>query len=268
MSFDLYFAGYLAIGAFVGFFAGMLGVGGGAIMIPLLVILFERQGLPRDQLLHLAVGTGMATILFTSVSSVIAHARRGAVRWDVARMITPGILVGGLAGAWVAKFFSTSGLAWFFAILVWTLGINMLLNRRPKPSRQLPGRAGLTVAGFVVSFLSAMVAIGGAAMTVPFMLLCNVPILNAVATAAAIGFPIAVAGTIGYIATGWGDPQLPAATLGYIYLPALLSVCIGSVAFAPIGAKAAHAMPTGRLKQGFAVLLLVLATRMLVSLAF
>jgi uncharacterized membrane protein YfcA len=105
-------------------------------------------------------------------------------------------------------------------------------------------------------------------MTVPFMLLCNVPILNAVATAAAIGFPIAVAGTIGYIATGWGDPQLPAATLGYVYLPALLSVCIGSVAFAPIGAKAAHALPTGRLKQVFAVLLLVLATRMLVSLAF
>jgi uncharacterized membrane protein YfcA len=267
MTFDLFFLGYLAVGAFVGFFAGMLGIGGGAIMIPLLVMLFERQGLPREHLLHFAVGTGMATILFTSVSSVLAHARRGAVRWDIARAITPGILAGGLVGAWIAKFFSTFGLALFFAVLVYTLAINMLFNRRPKPSRQLPGAAGMTAAGFIISFLSAMVAIGGAAMTVPFMVLCNVPILHAVATAAAIGFPIAVAGTIGYVATGWGDPSLPAATLGYVYLPALLGVSLASVALAPLGAKAAHSLPTARLKQVFAILLLVLATRMLVGLA-
>ncbi len=267
MTFDLYFAGYLAVGAFVGFFAGMLGIGGGAIMIPLLVMLFERQGLPREHLLHLAVGTGMATILFTSASSVVAHARRGAVRWDIARAITPGILLGGLVGAWVAKFFSTFGLALFFALLVCTLAVNMLFNRRPTPSRQLPGAAGMTAAGFGISFLSAMVAIGGAAMTVPFMVFCNVPILHAVATAAAIGFPIAVAGTIGYVAAGWGNPLLPHATLGYVYLPALLGVSLASVALAPLGAKAAHSLPTARLRQAFAILLLAFATHMLVALA-
>jgi uncharacterized membrane protein YfcA len=264
---DLYFLGYLGIGAFVGFFAGMLGIGGGAIIIPMLVMLFERQGLPREHLLHLAVGTGMATLLFTSVSSFMAHARRGAVRWDIWRAITPGILAGGLAGAWVAGFFSTFGLALFFALLVYVLAINMLLNRRPKPSRQLPGAAGITLAGFVISFLSTMVAIGGAAMAVPFMVLCNVPMLQAVGTAAAIGFPIAVAGSIGYVVAGWGDPLLPPATVGYVYLPALLGVSLASVALAPLGAKAAHSLPTVRLKQVFAVLLLVLATRMLIGLA-
>jgi uncharacterized membrane protein YfcA len=264
---DLYFLGYLGIGAFVGFFAGMLGIGGGAIMIPMLVMLFERQGLPREHLLHLAVGTGMTTLLFTSVSSFMAHARRGAVRWDIWRAITPGILAGGLAGAWVAGFFSTFGLALFFALLVYVLAINMLLNRRPKPSRQLPGAAGITLAGFVISFLSTMVAIGGAAMAVPFMVLCNVPMLQAVGTAAAIGFPIAVAGSIGYVVAGWGDPLLPPATVGYVYLPALLGVSLASVALAPLGAKAAHSLPTVRLKQVFAVLLLVLATRMLIGLA-
>jgi uncharacterized membrane protein YfcA len=264
---DLYFLGYLAVGAFVGFFAGMLGIGGGAMMIPLLVLLFERQGLPREHLLHLAVGTGMATIIFTSVSSVIAHARRGVVRWDVARRVTPGILVGGLAGAWTAKFFSTFGLAIFFALLVYALAINMLLDRKPKPSRQLPGPGGLSAAGFVISFLSALVAIGGAAMTVPLMVLCNVPVLHAVATAAAIGFPIAVAGTIGYVASGWGDPLLPPLAVGYVYVPALIGVSLASMAFAPLGAKAAHSLPTKRLKQVFAVLLIVSATRLLLAVA-
>lgn len=267
MTLDLFFLGYLAVGAFVGFFAGMLGIGGGAMMIPLLVLLFERQGLPREHLLHLAVGTGMATIIFTSMSSVVAHARRGVVRWDIARRVTPGILVGGLAGAWIAKFFSTFGLAVFFALLVYALALNMLLDRKPKPSRQLPGPAGLSAAGFAISFLSAMVAIGGAAMTVPLMVLCNVPVLQAVATAAAIGFPIAVAGTIGYVATGWGDPLLPAATLGYVFLPALAGVSIASMALAPLGAKAAHSLPTRRLKQVFAVLLMVSATRLLLAVA-
>jgi uncharacterized membrane protein YfcA len=209
----------------------------------------------------------MATLLFTSVSSFMAHARRGAVRWDIWRAITPGILAGGLAGAWVAKFFSTFGLALFFALLVFALATNMLFNRRPKPSRQLPGPRGITAVGFAISFLSTMVAIGGAAMTVPFMVMCNVPMLQAVGTAAAIGFPIAVAGTNGYVAAGWGDPAMPSATLGYVYLPALLGVSLASVAFAPLGARAAHSLPTARLKQAFALLLLVLATRMLIGLA-
>jgi uncharacterized membrane protein YfcA len=264
---DLFFLGYLAIGGFVGLCAGMFGIGGGAISVPLLVWLFERQGLPHAQLLHLGVASALAAILFTSASSVLAHAKRGAVRWDVLMRITPGILTGGFAGAWLAKAFSTFGLALFFALLVYTLATNMLFDRKPRPSRQLPGMVGMFGVGFAISLLSSLVAIGGAAMTVPFMLLCNVPMLQAVGTASAIGFPIAVAGTVGYVVTGWNGSGLPPGSFGYLYWPALAGLAIGGMLTAPLGAKAAHSLPTKRLKQAFALLLYILATRMLVALA-
>src|SRR6267378_1901718 len=146
--------GYAAIGAAVGFFAGMLGIGGGAIMVPLLVMLFEAQGLPRTHILHLAVGTGMATILFTSVASVRAHAARGAIRWDIARDITPGILLGGLVGSWIASFIPPLVFAALFTVVIYAAATNMLLDRKPKPSRQPPGLVGMSAFGFVVSAVS------------------------------------------------------------------------------------------------------------------
>jgi uncharacterized membrane protein YfcA len=258
--------GYLAIGAVVGFFAGLLGIGGGAIMVPLLVALFAAQGLPKATILHLAVGTSMATILFTSVSSVRAHALRGALRWDIARKITPGILFGAVAGALAAGGFSTFGFAVFFAAFVFSAATSMLLDRRPKPSRELPGTLGMFIAGSVISALSALAAIGGAVMTVPFLLYCNVPMLQAIGTAAAIGFPIALGGSIGFVATGLNAAQLPPYSFGYIYLPALAGITVASMLFAPLGAALAHRLPTKRLKQIFAVLLYVFAARMLIAL--
>lgn len=256
--------GYLAIGAFVGFFAGLLGIGGGAIIVPLLVLLFQAQGIPRAHLLHLAVGTSMAIILFTSLSSVGAHARRGAVRWEVARALTPGIIVGGLAGSFAAGGFSTRVLAVAFTIIVYIAGTNILFDRQPKPGRSLPGVGGLFAAGFLISAVSALVALGGAFMSVPFMIWCNVDVRSAIGTAAFIGFPIALVGTLGYIVTGWGAG--PAWSLGYVYLPALVGVCAASILFAPLGARISHTLPTKILKRIFGVLLLVFATRMLVSL--
>lgn len=261
-----WWAAYAAIGAAVGFFAGMLGIGGGAIIVPLLALLFEKQGLPRQQLLLLAVGTGMASILFTSVSSVWSHAVRGAVRWDVFRRITPGILAGGLAGATLASRVPTRGLALFFALFVYALATHMLFGRPPKATRDLPGPAGMFLVGAGISGLSSLVAIGGAAMTIPFMVLCNVPILHAIGTASAIGFPIAAAGTVGYVITGLLDGPLPALSLGFVYLPALAGLVVASVLTAPLGALAAHRLPTRRLRQVFAALLYVLATQMLVKL--
>ena len=258
--------GYAAVGVVAGFFAGMLGIGGGAIIVPLLVMLFDAQGLPKEHIVHLAVGTGMATILFTSVSSVRAHAARGALRWDIARSITPGIILGGIAGALVAGRFSAFGFALFFAAFVFFAATNLLLNRRPKPSRQLPGALGMFGAGAAVGALSALAAIGGAVMTVPLLLYCNVPMLQAIGTAAVIGFPIALGGSIGYIASGLSAQGLPAHSLGYIYLPALAGITVASVLLAPVGAAVAHRMPTGRLKQVFAVLLYFLAVRMLLAL--
>jgi uncharacterized membrane protein YfcA len=257
--------GYVAIGAAVGFFAGMLGIGGGAIMVPLLVILFDAQGLPKSHILHLAVGTGMATILFTSVASVRAHASRGAIRWDIARNITPGILLGGLVGSWIASFIPPLVFAALFTAVIYIAATNLLIDRKPKPSREAPGFAGMSVFGFVVSAASAFAAIGGAFLTVPFMLWCNVPMLPAIGTAAVIGFPIALSGTIGFIATGLRETGLPPYTVGFVYLPALAGIVVTSMLMAPVGAAAAHRLPTVWLKRIFAVLFYVMATRMLLT---
>jgi uncharacterized membrane protein YfcA len=229
--------GYAAIGAAVGFFAGMLGIGGGAIMVPLLVMLFEAQGLPRTHILHLAVGTGMATILFTSVASVRAHAARGAIRWDIAKNITPGILAGGLVGSWIASFIPPLVFAALFTVVIYAAATNMLLDRKPKPSREAPGLAGMSAFGFVVSAVSAFTAIGGAFMTLPFMLWCNVPILQAIGTAAVIGFPSLW--TIGFVVTGLRETGLPPYSVGFVYLPAMAGIVVASMLMAP-GAAAAH----------------------------
>ena len=257
--------GYVAIGAAVGFFAGMLGIGGGAIMVPLLVILFDAQGLPKSHILHLAVGTGMATILFTSVASVRAHASRGAIRWDIARNITPGILLGGLVGSWIASFIPPLLFAALFTAVIYIAATNLLIDRKPKPSREAPGFAGMSVFGFVVSAASAFAAIGGAFLTVPFMLWCNVPMLQAIGTAAVIGFPIALSGTVGFIATGLRETGLPPYTVGFVYLPALAGIVVTSMLMAPVGAAAAHRLPTVWLKRIFAVLFYVMATKMLLT---
>ena len=256
---------YLAIGAVVGFFAGLLGIGGGAIIVPLLVIFFTAQGLPMENVVHLAVGTSMASILFTSASTVRAHAVRGALRWDITLKITPGLLVGGLLGAFLTGHFSTAAFAMFFTGFVFVAATNILIDKRPKPSRDLPGALGMFIVGALISGFSAVAAIGGAVMTVPFLLYCNVPMLQAIGTASMIGFPIAVAGTIGFIATGLNAPNLPAHSLGYVYLPALGGLIVASMLVAPVGAALAHRLPTKRLKQIFAVLLYALALRMLIT---
>jgi uncharacterized membrane protein YfcA len=264
--FALWLAGYLAIGAVVGLFAGMLGIGGGAIMVPLLVWLFEAQQLPREHLLHLAVGTGMATILFTSLSSARAHAARGGVRWEVVKAITPGIIVGGLAGSSIAAIVPQRLFAAFFVATVYAASINLLLDRKPNPSRTLPGPAGIFGVGAAISGVSAFAAVGGAFMAVPFMVWCNVPMLQAIGTAAAIGFPIAAAGSVGYVTSGLLARGLPEWSLGYVYLPALAGVTVASMLMAPVGAAAAHRLPTRLLRRIFAVLMFSVATRMLVGL--
>jgi uncharacterized membrane protein YfcA len=258
-------AGYLATGAVAGLFAGMFGIGGGMIVVPVLALMLEAQGLPREHLLHLSVGTAMATILFTALSSARAHAARGGVRWEIARRITPGILVGGVAGALVANYLSTRTLAIYFTAFVFVMAANIALDRKPKPSRQPPGAAGMFAAGAVIGGLSSLVAIGGTVMTVPFMIYCNVPVIQAVGTAAAIGFPIAVGGTLGYLYAGWHASGLPPWSLGYVYLPALAGITIASVATAPLGASLAHRVPGRMLKRLFAGLLFLLAARMMVG---
>lgn len=260
---SMWFLGYLALGAFAGFFAGLLGVGGGAIMVPVLALMFAAQGFPDAHLMHVALGTSMATIIFTSISSLRAHHAHGAVIWPIVRTIAPGIVVGTILGAQVAGRVPTRPLAMFFAAFISYVAIQMILNVKPKPSRELPGPAGMFGVGGFIGAISALVAIGGGSLSVPFMTWCNVKVHHAIGTSAAIGFPIALAGTIGYLIAGYGATGLPAGSFGFIYLPALGATVVASMLVAPFGAKVAHSLPVATIKKVFAGVLILLSAKML-----
>jgi uncharacterized membrane protein YfcA len=253
----------LVLGCATGFVAGLLGIGGGMLLVPFLTMLFTLRAFPEEHLVHMAIATSLATILFTSVSSVRAHHKRGAVLWPVVKVLAPGILLGSLIGAQIAGRLPTVFIALFFGVFVGFSALQMLRDKKPKPSRELPRPLGMFGVGNAIGFISSLVGAGGGFISVPFMVWSNVKIHNAVATSAALGFPIAAAGTVGYIIAGVAEPSLPEGTLGFVYLPALLAVGCGSVLTAPLGAKVAHSLDTGRLKRIFALLLFVLAGYML-----
>ncbi len=257
--------GYLLLGGIAGFLAGLFGVGGGLILVPVLLFLFDAQHFASGHVMLLALGTSMAAILFTSFSSLLAHHRHSAVNWRVVRTITPGILIGTGLGASVAAYIPTHGLAIFFTLFVYSVAAQILLDFRPLAARQLPGAVGMTLAGMFTGCLSSLVSIGGGAIVVPFLVWCNVSLRNAIGTSAAIGFPVAVGGTIGYVVTGMNISWLPPYSLGYVYLPALVWIALASAITAPLGAKATHRMKTGLLRKLFALLLLVLATKLLLK---
>jgi uncharacterized membrane protein YfcA len=257
---------YLGIGVLVGFAAGLLGIGGGAVMVPLLVFVFTASGMPTDQVLHLALGTALAAMVLTSVSSMRAHHAHGAVDWKIARAIAPGMLVGSFAAALAAGFIPTRPLAIGFTALVFYAATQILLDLRPPGSRDLPGTAGLFGAGVGIGAVSSLLAAGGAFLTIPFLTWCKVPLRRAIGTAAANGLPIALAGTAGYVINGLRVEGLPAMSVGYVYLPALALVVTTSMLFAPVGARLAHRLPVKRLRQIFAFMLYGIAIRMLVGL--
>lgn len=256
---------YLALGAIVGWLGGLFGIGGGLILVPALLFSFEAQHFAAANLLHLALGTSMATILFTSLASMRKHHEHGAVNWRVVRAITPGILLGTALGTLFASSVSPQFLAVFFALFVYFAATQILLDIRPHPSRQLPGTAGMTLFGTLTGALSSLVSIGGGTFVIPFLVWCNVSLRHAIGTSAAAGFPVALGGTAGYIVTGWSGTNLPSPHLGYVYLPALLWIALASVIAAPFGAKAAHRMKVGMLRKLFAILLIVIATNLLLK---
>jgi len=256
---------YLGIGALVGFAAGLLGIGGGVVLVPLLVWVFTSHGLPAEHVLHLALGTGLAAMIFTSISSMRAHHSRGAVDWKVARAMSPGMLAGSFIAALIAGLIPTRPLAVGFTLLVFYAATQILLDLKPPGSRDLPGPVGLFSAGAVIGAVSSLLAAGGAFMTIPFLAWCKVPLRRAIGTAAANGLPIAIAGTAGYIVNGLRATGVPGPSIGYVYLPALAFVVITSMLAAPLGARLAHSLPVKRLRTIFAVLLYFFAARMLVG---
>ena len=257
----------LLLGSVTGFLAGLLGIGGGMLLVPFLTLLLTARGMPAEHVVKMAIATSLATICFTSIASVRAHHARGAVLWPVVALLAPGIVLGSLLGAQLAKALPSQILALLFALFVGFSATQMLIDRKPKPSRELPNRAGMFAAGGGIGLLAALVGAGGAFVSVPFMTWCNVKIHNAVATSAALGFPIAVAGTVGYAIAGGSLHDMPAGTLGFIHVPALLAVSAASVVTAPFGARAAHRMNMAQLKRVFSVLLFGLAGYMVYKAA-
>jgi uncharacterized membrane protein YfcA len=257
---------YLLVGAFVGILAGLLGIGGGLVIVPILVFAFTWQKIPPELIMHLALGTSMASIIFTSVSSFRSHHRRGAVNWSVVRRFVVGIMMGTFLGAFIAARLSTNPLKGFFVVFLYYVALQMLIDKKPRPTRKLPGPAGMFAMGNLIGVVSSLVGIGGGALSVPFMIWCNIAVHHAIGTSAAIGFPIAIAGTLGYVYNGLHVSNLPAHCLGFVYLPALAGIVCASVLTAPLGVRLAHRLPVPRLKRIFALLLLIMATRMLWSL--
>ncbi len=257
---------YLILGLFAGILSGLLGIGGGLVIVPMLIASLTWQKIPNEFIMHLALGTSMATIIFTSVSSFMAHHKRGAVHWSIVKQVIPGILIGTFLGSCVAARLSGPFLKGFFVVFLYYVATQMLTNKKPKPSREVPGNVGMFGVGNIIGGVSSLVGIGGGTLSVPFMMWCNVPVHEAIGTSAAIGFPIAIAGTFGYIYNGFHAVGLPAYSFGYAYLPALAGIVLASILTAPLGVRLAHSLPVPKLKRVFAVLLLVVATRMLISL--
>jgi uncharacterized membrane protein YfcA len=253
----------LAMGAGGGFAAGLLGIGGGMVLVPFITMIFTSRGFPPEHIVHMAIATSLATILFTSISSVRAHHKHGAVNWRIVALLAPGIVVGSWIGPWIAKQMNTTVLSVFFGVFVAASATQMLIGKKPAGSRDLPGTPGMFAAGGLIGVVSGLVGAGGGFLSVPFMTWCNVRIHNAVATSAALGFPIALTGTLSNIWFGMGTPGLPEHSLGFIYLPALAGIVAASMVMAPVGARAAHRMPVDRLRRIFAVVLYFLAAYML-----
>ena len=251
------------LGTATGFLAGLIGIGGGMLLVPFLTFILSTKGVAADVAVKMAIATSMATIMFTSVSSVRAHHRRGAVRWDLVQTLAPGIVVGSMvASLGVFALLKGSVLALVFAVFVTFSASQMVLDRKPRPNRQMPGSIGQLGSGGVIGFLSGLVGAGGGFISVPFMTWCNVSIHNAVATSAALGFPIAVTNVVGYVVAGQRASGLPPHSFGYVWLPALAVIAAGSVLTAPLGARVAHALPVAPLKRIFSAILFCLAAYM------
>ena len=251
----------LGAGALAGTLAGLLGIGGGIVIVPIVTLLFETQGMAHGLAIKMALGTSLATIMITAVSSIYTHQRKRAVDWDLFRVMTPGVLIGSLLGAWLADLIPGEMLYIAFILFMFMVSAQMALSR-VSAHRTLPAAAGLRAVSTGVGVVSSLMGIGGGSMNVPFLSYCGVPIKRAIATAAAIGLPIAASATLGYVAGGLDEAGRPPLSLGYVNVPVFGGVVAASLLFAPLGAILAHQLPDQLLRRLFAIFLFVLASRM------
>jgi len=256
---------YLVVGAVAGVIAGLFGVGGGLVIVPVLTFIFIQNGFDYSIIVHLAIGTSLATIIFTSLSSIRAHHLHGAIQWQIVKQLVPGIIFGALLGAIVANFLATTLLKMFFAVFELLVALQILLSISPDAHQRLPSTKILSGVGIVIGSVSSLVGIGGGTLTVPFLVWCRVPMRFAIATSSACGLPIAITGSLGFLVVGLNNINLPEYTIGYIHWPSLIGIVSASMVFAPLGAKLTHLLPTEILRKSFSFLLIFLAVKMLMQ---
>lgn len=254
---------YLLLGSFVGFMAGLLGVGGGGILVPLLVSIFNYQGIGNDKILVMALATSLACMITSAISSTRAHAARGVVVWSIVRGMAPGIVLGAALIATMAPKINSTYVALFFVLFMALVSVQMFINWKPKPSSRPTDFAGLLFAGTGIGAVSALAAVGGGFLSVAYMTYKNIEIKKAIGTSAAIGLSIAIAGTLGYAFSGWSTTLGVPYSFGFIYLPAFLLISISSMAMAPFGARWAHSLSESRLRKIFALVSMALSIKML-----
>ena len=258
---------FLLLGSVAGFVAGLLGVGGGGLMVPVLATIFIHQGIPKSHVMHLALGTSMASIVMTALSSIMAHHRRNAVLWPIFHFMAPGVLLGTFAATFLVAWVNTTFLAMFFSVFMACVALQLLFGLKPHQTRSLLNRWVHSVVGLIIGGVSALVSIGGGSMTVPYLAWQNIPMARAIGTSAAVGLPIALAGTVGFIINGHGE-RITTEITGFIYWPAVLIISIASFICAPLGVKLAHTLPVAILKKVFACLVLFLSLRMLYTVIY
>lgn len=253
---------YVVTGAVVGFLAGLLGIGGGMTLVPILAALFSAQMLSADHNVHMALATAMASAAFTSSASVCEHHKHGGVDWATVKLMVPGMLTGSLMSTFASGWLTQRALAIAFAVIVFGAATQMLLGKKPHASRAMPGPLPAFAIGLCIGTLSGLVSAGGTFLILPVMLYCGIAMHVAIGTGAAIGIPVTLIGTLGFIASGWRVPNLPDFHLGFVYLPALGALVAASVLTAPAGARLAQRLPVTTLKRIFALLMYILATKM------
>ncbi|MFW1754537.1 sulfite exporter TauE/SafE family protein [Acinetobacter wanghuae] len=258
---------YLLIGAIAGFTAGLFGVGGGLIIVPILYIVFTHMNYDPSVIMHMAVGTSLATIIVTSISSVMAHHKKGAVLWTVFRHLAPGLVVGSFIGAGIADYLSGYGLQLLIGFFALWVAFKMFMgaNTQIDPSKKLPSTPMQMAAGGGIGIASAIFGIGGGSLTVPFLNKCGVVMQKSVATSAACGLPIAIAGALGFIWFGQQSNVDVPNTLGYIHIYAFIGISMMSFFTAKVGAKVAHRLSPAMLKKCFASLLSIVGIYFIVQ---
>ena len=259
------FLEFAVIGVLAGYLAGFLGIGGGFVVVPALTLLFLRNPETAPWAIHMAVATSLATMLVTSLSSIIAHHRRGAIRWPLVRSLAGGLVVGAIVGALIADALHGDALVRVFGAFAILAGLQLILGRRPEGEKPLPGQPALSVTGIVIGAISSLIGIGGGALTGPWQMWHGIRAQNAVATSAACGYPIAVAGTVAFVLLGWQD-DLAGGALGYVHLPAFAGIAVTSALAAPLGAATVHRLPPQLVRRLFGGFLVLVGVRMLIGL--